>query len=74
MCKGVAILIAVFTLGCANTHGVMLYENEVQEVCVRFGIMKFKRLRGIGFRFEGLGLDNTCRPKIIKAYEPIGKY
>ena len=70
----VAVLIAAFTLSCVNTHGVMLYEDEIDKTCVRFGLMKLSKHRGFGFKVEGVGLDGTCKPKKIKAYRPIGKY
>lgn len=72
--RWVAILIAMFTLSCANTHGVMLYEGEIDKTCMRFGLMKIGKHRGFGFKVEGVGLDETCRPKKVKAYRPIGKY
>ena len=52
----------------------MFYENEHGTVCARFGLMKVGKTRGVGFKFEGSGLDGTCKPKKIKAYQPIGKY
>ncbi len=66
-----AILLALMLTGCINTHGVMLYEAAASVVCIRFGLMKFKTTRGLGLKFEGLGLDGTCRPMRIKAYRPI---
>ncbi len=69
----IALLVFLIT-SCINSHGLMFYENEHGTVCARFGLMKVGKTRGVGFKFEGSGLDGTCKPKKIKAYQPIGKY
>ena len=71
--KLVGLVIALMTtVSCVNTHGIVLFKQEIGSICFRVGAMKIGKKPKLGIKIERLGADGECKRKRLKHEKPIG--